>query len=179
MIRRKWLGVTGPEALGLQSAFDSIRMEVELGSDGPDLPMLDIEKATNRGNQFLRDHYSPRFVKRVEKAAQSPAEMTDQPSQVGENSPNTLRNWLGKPRIWRRSDSGGIQRGFGSMIRHANCGGDLGGNGLASTISSLPITMVEASFRTLLMPAPSCALLLDAGLKATVQAAIALSPVAV
>jgi hypothetical protein len=108
-IRRKRLGVTRPEALGLQSSFDSIRMEVELGSDGPDFPMLDIEKATNRGNQFLRDHHSSRFVKRVEKAAQSPAEMTDQPSELGENSPNTLRDWFGKPRIGGRSDSGGIE----------------------------------------------------------------------
>jgi hypothetical protein len=46
-------------------------MEVEIGSDAPDLPMLDIEKATNRGNQFLREHHSARFVKRVEKVAQS------------------------------------------------------------------------------------------------------------
>jgi hypothetical protein len=38
-------------------------MEVELGSDGPDFPMLDIEKAKNRGNQFLRDHHSSWFVK--------------------------------------------------------------------------------------------------------------------
>lgn len=65
------------------------------------------------------------------------------------------------------------------MIRHANCGGAFGGSGLAPAISSLPITMVEATFRTLLMPATSRAQLLDAGLKATVRAAIALSPVAV
>ena len=65
------------------------------------------------------------------------------------------------------------------MIRHANCGGEFRGSGLAAPISSLPITMVEASFRTLLMPAPSRAPLLDAGLKATVQATIALPPVAV
>src|SRR5215813_4395592 len=87
-IRRKRPGRTRLEAFGLQSAFDSIWMEVELGSDGPDLPMLDIEKATNRSNQFLRDHRSPRFMKRVEKAAQSPAEMTDLPSEIGENLPN-------------------------------------------------------------------------------------------
>jgi hypothetical protein len=39
--------------------------------------------------------------------------------------------------------------------------------------------MVEAAFRTLLMPPTSLAQLLDAGLTATGQAAIALSPVAV
>jgi hypothetical protein len=39
--------------------------------------------------------------------------------------------------------------------------------------------MVEASFKALLMPAASCAQLLDARLNATVQAAIAMSPVAV
>ena len=61
------------------------------------------------------------------------------------------------------------------MIRHANCGG----SGFAPAIILLPITMVEATFRTLLMPATSLAQLLDAGLTATVQAAIALSPVAV
>jgi hypothetical protein len=65
------------------------------------------------------------------------------------------------------------------MIRHANCSGEFRGSGLASAISSLPITMVEASFRTLLVSSASCAQLLDAGLKATVQAAIALSPVTV
>jgi len=106
---RKRPGRTRLEALGLQSAFDSIRMKVELGSDGSDLPMLDIEEAANCGNQFLRDHRSPRLMKRVEKAAQAPAEMTDQPSELGENSPNTLREWFGKPRIGGRSDSGGIE----------------------------------------------------------------------
>jgi len=65
------------------------------------------------------------------------------------------------------------------MIRHANCGGAFRGSSNAATIISLPIAMVEATFRTLLMPAPSRAQLLDAGLKATVQAAIALPPVAV
>ena len=65
------------------------------------------------------------------------------------------------------------------MIRHANCGGEFRGSRLAAAISSLPIAMVEASFRTLLMPAASRAQLLDAGLKATVQAAIALPPVTV
>jgi hypothetical protein len=64
------------------------------------------------------------------------------------------------------------------MIRHANYGGKVRGSSLAPAISSLPITMVEATFKTLLMPATSRAQLLDAGLKATVQAAIALSPVA-
>jgi hypothetical protein len=48
------------------------------------------------------------------------------------------------------------------MIRHANCGGEFRGSGLATAISSLTITMVEATFRTLLMPAASCAQLLDA-----------------
>jgi hypothetical protein len=48
------------------------------------------------------------------------------------------------------------------MIRHANCGGEFRGNGLAATIISLSIAMVEASFRTLLMPATSRAQLLAA-----------------
>jgi hypothetical protein len=65
------------------------------------------------------------------------------------------------------------------MIRHANCGGEFRGSGLASAISSLAVAMVEASFRTLLMAAASRAQLLDAGSKATGQAAIALPPVAV
>jgi hypothetical protein len=41
------------------------------------------------------------------------------------------------------------------MIRHANCGGEFRGSGLAPAISSLPITMVEAAFRTLLVSAAS------------------------
>jgi hypothetical protein len=65
------------------------------------------------------------------------------------------------------------------MIRHANCGWEFRGRGLAAAIISLPIAMVEASFRTLLMPAASRAQLLDAGLKATGEAAIALPSVAV
>jgi len=65
------------------------------------------------------------------------------------------------------------------MIRHANGGGACGGIGLAATISSLPVAMVEASFRTLLMPAASCAQLLNTGLKTTVQTAITLPPIAV
>jgi len=48
------------------------------------------------------------------------------------------------------------------MIRHANCGGAFRGSGLAPSISSLPIAMIEASFRALLMPAASCAQLLAA-----------------
>jgi hypothetical protein len=48
-------------------------------------------------------------MKRIEKAAQSPAEMTDQPSEFGENPPNASIDGFGKPRIWRRSDSGGIE----------------------------------------------------------------------
>jgi len=48
------------------------------------------------------------------------------------------------------------------MIRHANCGDGRGGSGLALAISSLAIAMVEASFRTLLMPAASGAQLLAA-----------------
>ena len=65
------------------------------------------------------------------------------------------------------------------MIRHANCRDEFRGSGLAPAISLLPIAMVEAPFRTLLVSAASRAQLLDAGLKATVQAAIALSTVAV
>jgi hypothetical protein len=178
-VGRKRPGRARPESLGFQSAFDSIGVEVEFGSDGPDLPMLDIEKAANRGNQFLRDHPSPRFVKRVEKAAQSAAEMTDQPSEIGEGLQNASPDWPERLRIVGGRDSGGIQRGFGSMIRHANCGRELRGSDLAAAISSLAVAMVEASFRTLLMPATSRAQLRDAGSKATVRAAIALPPVAV
>src|SRR5262249_60245634 len=65
------------------------------------------------------------------------------------------------------------------MIRHANCGDDRGGSGLATAIISLAIGMVETSFRTLLVPAAGCTQLLSAGLKAAVQAAIALPPVRV
>jgi hypothetical protein len=48
------------------------------------------------------------------------------------------------------------------MIRHVNCGGACGGGGLALAIISLPVAMVEATFRTLLVSAASRAQLLDA-----------------
>jgi hypothetical protein len=48
------------------------------------------------------------------------------------------------------------------MIRHANCGGAFGGSVLAPAIISLPIAMVETSFRTLLVSPASCAQLLSA-----------------
>jgi hypothetical protein len=48
------------------------------------------------------------------------------------------------------------------MIRHVNCGSDRGRSGLAPAISSLPITMVEATFKTLLVSPASCAQLLSA-----------------
>lgn len=65
------------------------------------------------------------------------------------------------------------------MIRHANSEWEFGGSGIAAVISSLPLTMVEESFRTLLLSAACCAHLLDAGLKATDRAAMAPPPVAV
>src|SRR5262249_60913259 len=107
--------------------------------------MLDIEKATNRGNQFLRDHHSSRFVKRVEKAAQSPAEMAGQPSELGEKSPNTLRDWFSASRIGGRSDSGGMGGDFGSMIRHANLGDERGGRGHSTARISLGVAMYRTA----------------------------------
>jgi hypothetical protein len=69
--------------------------------------ILEHQEAKN-ASQLLRDHHLAWFVKGIDKAAQTAAEMTDQPSKIGENLPNTSKGWSGKPRIWRRCDSGGI-----------------------------------------------------------------------
>src|SRR6516225_2848094 len=47
------------EAMRLQSSAHGVRMETEFGSDGADLPVLNVEVATNGGFQFGGNHASP------------------------------------------------------------------------------------------------------------------------
>lgn len=52
------------EALGLKRTPNRVRMKVEFGGDGADLPMLGEEQAANGGSLFGRDH---RFIRDREK----------------------------------------------------------------------------------------------------------------
>ena len=63
------------------------------------------------------------------------------------------------------------------MIRHGNFHGCSPGRRLAQPVSALTIPMIEPALKAALMPAPSCASLIEARLEAAGRAAIAMPTV--
>src|SRR6516164_4403742 len=162
------------EAMRLQSSAHGVRMETEFGSDGADLPVLNVEVATNGGFQFGGNHASPPAMgERINPATPATTDLAYDPAALRWPAGNAAeaRGRRGRQDSDRRplGQAGRSGRGLGRFIRHAGA--------LALAIVALAVAMILTPFRGLLMAAVGLAALQTEGFLAAVRTAVALSAV--
>ena len=64
------------EAMRLDGPLHRLRMQVELGGDGADLPMLGKKESANFGGHLSTDHFSLQFGERIDPTPRPAAKVT-------------------------------------------------------------------------------------------------------
>jgi hypothetical protein len=142
-------------------------MQSEFGGDRSDLPMFGVEQVTDLGEYLLGDHFSPRFLERIHEQAQSSAD--NAPEKGAMRIGKALRFY--RSSCWyqfRRGEVARRERARGSLIRHVSYA-------LAFSVGPLTISMIQFSFRTLLVSAIGFTSLLTTCLGTAALATVALS----